>query len=103
MYKLSFFVPESHVEEVKQAVFLTGAGRIGDYDQCCWQTLGAGQFRPLSGSQPFIGEQGEVTRVAELKVELVCADEYICAAVVALKAAHPYEEPAYEVMRLEAF
>lgn len=103
MYKLSFFVPESHAEEVKQAVFLTGAGRIGDYDQCCWQTLGTGQFRPLSGSQPFIGEQGEVTRVEELKVELVCADEYIRAAVVALKAAHPYEEPAYEVMRLEVF
>lgn len=103
MYKLSFFVPESHAEEVKQAVFLTGAGRIGDYDQCCWQTLGTGQFRPLSGSQPFIGEQGEVTRVMELKVELVCADEHIRAALAALKAAHPYEEPAYEVMRLEAF
>jgi hypothetical protein len=102
MYKLSFFVPESHADEVKQAVFLTGAGRIGDYDQCCWQTLGTGQFRPLSGSQPFIGMQGEVTRVAELKVELVCADEHIRAAVDALKAAHPYEEPAYEVIRFES-
>jgi len=103
MYKLSFFVPESHAEQVKQAVFLTGAGRIGDYAQCCWQTLGAGQFRPLSGSQPFIGELGDVTRVTELKVELVCADEHIRAAVTALKAAHPYEVPAYEVMRLEDF
>lgn len=103
MYKLSFFVPESHADAVKQAVFLTGAGRLGDYDQCCWQTSGTGQFRPLSGSQPFIGAQGDVTYVTELKVELVCADEHIRAAVAALKAAHPYEEPSYEVVRLEAF
>ena len=68
MYKLCFFVPDAHVEAVKQAVFATGAGRIGNYEACCWQVLGQGQFRPLSGSQPFIGETGVVQQVAEWKV-----------------------------------
>ena len=103
MYKLCFFVPESHLEEVKAAVFATGAGRIGDYDSCCWQTLGQGQFRPLEGSNPFIGNQGEVEHVSEYRVELVCADELIAAAVAALKQAHPFEEPAYDVIRVEDF
>ncbi|SDT92508.1 NGG1p interacting factor NIF3 [Halopseudomonas salegens] len=100
MYKLCFFVPESHVETVKEAIFATGAGQIGDYAGCCWQVLGQGQFRPLAGSQPFIGQQGELERVMEYRVELVCSDASIRAAVAALRAAHPYEEPAFDVMAL---
>ncbi len=100
MYKLVFFVPQPQLDEVKQAVFATGAGRIGDYDQCCWQVLGEGQFRPLSGSDPFLGEEGEVTRVTEYRVELVCEDSLIVDAVAAMKAAHPYEEPAFDVIKL---
>jgi len=103
MYKLCFFVPLTHAEQVKAEVFLTGAGRIGDYDQCSWETLGTGQFRPLSGSDPFLGETGVLEKVEELKIELVCEDELICSAVAALKKAHPYEEPAYEVLKLEVF
>lgn len=103
MYKLCFFVPDSHVDVVKNAVFAAGGGRIGDYDHCAWQVLGLGQFRPLDGSQPFIGEAGQVEQVEEWKVELVVADELIRAAVEALKHSHPYETPAYEVWRLEAF
>ena len=103
MYKLCFYVPESHLEPVKEAVFRTGAGRIGDYDSCCWQTLGQGQFRPRAGSQPFIGEQDQLERVAEYKVELVLEDAWVAEAVRALKAAHPYEEPAYQVWKLESF
>ena len=57
MFKLVFFVPASHVESVKNAVFAAGAGRIGDYEHCAWQVLGEGQFRPLQGSNPFIGSQ----------------------------------------------
>ena len=72
MYKLCFYVPESHVEEVKQAVFEAGAGRIGLYDSCCWQVLGQGQFRPLAGSKPFIGDQDEMERIAEYRVEMLC-------------------------------
>ncbi|KRW59300.1 Nif3-like dinuclear metal center hexameric protein [Pseudomonas sp. TTU2014-080ASC] len=100
MYKLSFYVPESHLEAVKAAVFKAGAGHIGAYDHCCWQTLGQGQFRPLDGSQPFIGQTGTVEQVVEWKVEMVVADELIHDSVRALKAAHPYETPAYEVWRL---
>jgi hypothetical protein len=103
VYKLGFFVPDSHVELVKSAVFAAGGGRIGAYDHCSWQVLGQGQFRPLDGSTPFIGEAGRVELVAEWRVELVVADELIRAVVAALKQSHPYETPAYEVWRLEDF
>ncbi|RKZ99564.1 MAG: NGG1p interacting factor NIF3, partial [Gammaproteobacteria bacterium] len=63
MYKLVFFVPENHKEAVKQAVFDQGAGRYEGYDCCSWETLGTGQFKPLSGSQPFIGQQDQIKTV----------------------------------------
>ncbi|HWD34326.1 NGG1p interacting factor NIF3 [Pseudomonas caricapapayae] len=103
MYKLAFFVPPSHVEVVKAAVFAAGGGRIGDYDCCAWQVLGQGQFRPLDGSQPFIGQSGVVEQVEEWRVELVVADELIHSVVAALKHSHPYETPAYEVWQLADF
>ena len=103
MYKLAFFVPASHVDVVKAAVFAAGGGRIGDYDHCAWQTLGHGQFRPLDGSQPFLGQTGQVEVVEEWKVELVVADELIAQVVAALRQSHPYETPAYEVWRLADF
>lgn len=103
MYKLCVYVPETHLEVVKSALFEAGAGRIGHYDRCCWQVAGLGQFRPLAGSDPFIGESGRVETVPEYKVELVCEDAFVAAAVAALKRAHPYEEPAYQVWRLETF
>jgi hypothetical protein len=103
MYKLSFYIPESHLEEVKNALFQTGAGRIGSYDCCCWQVLGEGQFRPLLGSDPFLGSQGKVEKVAEYRVEMVCADNLIAQVVKTLKDSHPYETPAYNVTRLEEF
>ncbi|SEA29487.1 YqfO family protein [Microbulbifer marinus] len=101
MYKLCAYIPESHVEVVKRALFDAGAGRIGDYDSCCWQVLGTGQFRPLEGSQPFIGQSGQVEQVAEYRVEMVCADELVDAALAALRAAHPYEEPAFDLWKLD--
>ncbi len=101
MYKLCYFVPESHLEQTKLALFGAGAGKIGDYADCAWQVEGQGQFRPLAGSDPFIGHQGELETVREFKVELVCNDDLIRGAIQALKQAHPYEEPAYEVYRLE--
>ncbi len=100
MYKICFYVPESHLEPVKEALFIAGAGRIGNYDCCSWQCLGEGQFRPLAGSQPAIGQQNVIEQVAEYKVELVCSDEYVHAAVAALKTTHPYEEPAYDVIEI---
>jgi len=100
MYKLVFFVPESHLEKVKAAVFAVGAGAIGNYDQCCWQVAGTGQFRPLAGSNPFIGQSQQLEQLTEYRVEMVCDDSRIKAAVAALRAAHPYEEPAIDVWRL---
>ncbi|GGC55796.1 NGG1p interacting factor NIF3 [Marinobacter halophilus] len=101
MYKFCYFVPESHLEQTKLALFGVGAGKIGDYDQCAWQVEGRGQFRPLAGSDPYLGALGELETVREFKVELVCDDDVVESAVRALKQAHPYEEPAYEVYRLE--
>lgn len=100
MYKLAFFVPESHLQTVKNALFAAGAGRIGDYEHCCWQTLGTGQFRPLPGAQPFLGQQGQLEQVPEWKVEMVLADDLVGAVVGALRASHPYEEPAFDLWQL---
>lgn len=100
MFKLAFFVPDTHVEAVKNAVFAAGGGRIGAYDSCSWQALGQGQFRPLDGSQPFLGQSGRVEKVEEWKVEMVVADSLIEPVVQAMRLAHPYETPAFEVWRL---
>lgn len=100
MYKFVFFVPEDNLEAVKDAVFATGAGRIGDYERCCFETKGEGQFRPTDGAQPHIGVVGSIERVEEYRVELVCEDNFIRTAVAAMKKAHPYEEPAYDVWQL---
>lgn len=103
VYKISFYVPATHVEEVKNAMFSHGAGNIGDYQCCAWQVLGEGQFLPLAGSAPFIGQTDKLEKVAEFKVEMICQAEYIQEVIAALKQAHPYEEPAYDVIRLEKF
>jgi len=100
MLKLTFFVPEDHAEHVKQAVFDAGAGRIGDYEHCAWQCLGTGQFRPMQGANPFLGKVGDLETAQELRVEMVCEDKYIEAVIKALKAAHPFEEPAYDVIQV---
>ncbi len=100
MFKVVFFVPESHLDAVKSAVFAAGAGRIGNYDKCCWQVLGEGQFRPLAGSQPFIGEIGKLEQLSEFRVEMVCDNACIRLVVAALREAHPYEEPAFDVWQL---
>lgn len=100
MYKLGFYVPASHLEVVKQALFAAGAGRIGNYDSCCWQVLGSGQFRPLDGSNPHLGLRGQLEQVDEWRVEMVVAPELLKQAVVALRQSHPYEEPAFDVVQL---
>lgn len=103
MFKLCFYVPESHLESVKTALFEAGAGRIGHYENCAWQVLGQGQFRPLVGSDPFIGKTGVLEQVPEYRVEMVCESALIELVVAELKQAHPYEEPAYDVLRLEDY
>ncbi len=98
MYLIAFYVPESHLNEVKTAMFNAGAGRIGNYDACCWETEGHGQFRPLAGSTPFLGSRDQIEQIEEFKVEMVCEKEKIEPVLHALVAAHPYEEPAYHAV-----
>lgn len=97
MYRINVYVPQDHAEVVKLAMFAAGAGRIGLYEHCCWQTIGQGQFKPLSGSNAFIGAVDKLEQVAELKIEMVCEKQCIRAVIFAMQAAHPYEEPAYDI------
>ena len=100
MYSLVFYVPVSHVEVVKEAVFAAGGGAIGDYQACCWQVLGSGQFRPSAGATPYIGEVDTLTKVDEYRVEMVVTKAKKEACVTALKASHPYEEVAYHLVNI---
>lgn len=89
MFKIEFYVPESHLSTLKKAVFAAGAGKTADSDSCCWQTKGFSQFRLLEeGMSP---EQEE-----EWKVETFCADDCVEAVIAALKENHPYENPIYQ-------
>ena len=101
MVKLCFYVPVDAAEHVKAAVFASGAGTIGNYESCCWQVEGQGQFKPLAGAQPAIGQVDQLETVAEVKIEMVCTDRQIKTAVKALIAAHPYEEPAYHFWQVQ--
>lgn len=101
MYKIVFYVPTSDAEKVKQALFDAGAGKVGDYECCAWQVLGEGQYKPLAGSNPHIGTQNQLEKTKEYKIEMVCETQHIKKAIQALKDAHPYEEPAYQVLKIE--
>ena len=103
MYKLTVFIPDAALEQVKSALFAAGAGKIGNYEQCCWQVQGIGQFMPLVGSNPNIGVHDKLETVDEWRVEMVVATAYIKEVVEALKQAHPYETPAYDVIEVLDF
>jgi len=103
MYKLNYFVPIDAKEKTKQALFNIGVGRYENYEYCCFETLGVGQFKPIGDASPHLGELNKIEKVQEYKVEIVCSDELIKEAVKVLKEAHPYEEVAYEVFRMEVF
>lgn len=95
---LVVYVPVPDTERVLAALFEAGAGAIGDYRECAWVTEGTGQFRPLPGSRPAIGSTGRLEKVAENRVEVVLARGLRRQVVAALRAAHPYEEPAFHVL-----
>jgi len=101
IYKLEFYVPETHLNAVKTAVFKAGAGVMGNYDCCSWETLGTGQFRPLEGSNPFIGTLSKIEQVKEYKIETICEESVLNDVIRELKRSHPYELPAYQI--IEAF
>ncbi|KAB8079082.1 thioredoxin-like [2Fe-2S] ferredoxin-domain-containing protein [Aspergillus leporis] len=103
-YKLVFFVPHSHLDTCKDAIFATGAGTFpgGKYTKCCFQMPGKGQFLPSDEANPAIGAAGALETVEEMKVEVMCFGRSIMLqAVDALIKAHPYEVVAYEVYKLE--
>ncbi|OBT92297.1 hypothetical protein VE01_09521 [Pseudogymnoascus verrucosus] len=106
-YKLVFFVPPSSLSACKTAIFAAGAGRYpgpGSYTEVCWTTLGTGQFRPGDAAKPAIGTVGKLEVLEEVRVETLCqGEEVVRRAVEALKSAHPYEEVAYDVVKLEDF
>jgi hypothetical protein len=98
--KLVVFVPREALESVRDALFAAGAGRIGNYERCSWYTAGTGTFLGGAGSDPSIGEAGREERVAELRLETVYPEELHEDVIAALRRAHPYEEPAYDVYPL---
>ncbi len=95
MYFLSYYIPTNEHQRVKQALFNCGAGKIGSYDQCCWEIVGKGQFRPQEGSKPAYGKKNKLTILSEYKVEMVCEDHLIQDILETLLHEHPYEQPAY--------
>jgi hypothetical protein len=101
LYQLTFFVPETHAEEVKESLFKKGAGCYKNYNRCSWQVLGEGQFQPLEGSKPFIGSPGEPEKVKEFRVEMICNDNILRDVLDELVRVHPYEEPAYYAVKIE--
>lgn len=103
-YKLIFYVPYPSLSLCKSAIFAAGAGSYpgGKYTQTCFEIPGVGQFLSNKGAKPNIGEVGKLERVEEMKVETICVGrDVVEKAVDALKKAHPYEEVAYEVYRME--
>ena len=98
--KLVVFVPEAALDQVRDALFEAGAGRIGEYERCSWYTAGTGTFMGGETTEPTIGERGREERVPELRLETVFPAERQGEIVAALRGAHPYEEPAYDVYEL---
>jgi hypothetical protein len=98
--KLVVFVPSEALDAVRDAVFAAGAGRIGDYERCSWYTEGTGTFVGGEGTEPLIGERGREERVRELRLETVYPVEREDEVVRALREAHPYEEPAFDLYPL---
>lgn len=103
IYKICFYAPVSHVEEIKNAMFACGGGNLGTYSHCSFQVLGEGQFMPLTGSQAYIGKINQVEKIQEYKVEMACTEDSLQKVMAAFKKAHPYELPAYEVTEVKAF
>jgi dinuclear metal center YbgI/SA1388 family protein len=100
MDKLVTFVPQADADRVLDALAIAGAGAIGDYDRCAFTVDGSGTFRPLPGAHPTIGQVGRIESVAETRLEMVMSRDRREAVVAALRAAHPYETPAFDVIEL---
>ena len=101
LLKLVVFAPSTHSEAVKQAMTEAGAGRIGDYDSCTYTMEGTGSFRALSGARPFVGQEGSIHHEPETRIEAILHRSLLGKVTAAMLKAHPYEEPAYDIIPLE--
>ena len=99
-YKLVVFVPTKSAAKVSNAVFAAGAGTIGNYSHCGFQAEGTGSFLPLKGAKPAIGKKGRIETVAEIRFETIVPAEKLDACIAAMKKAHPYEMPAFDIFKL---
>ena len=100
LYKLEIFLPESHFEVVRQALWSVDAGHIGAYDRCLSWSRVQSCWRPLAGADPYDGVPGELSQGSEIKIEVCCRGERLSETLAAIKAAHPYEEPVINVLPL---
>jgi len=99
-YKLVVFAPVESVAKVSNAVFAAGGGIIGKYSSCGFQAKGEGSFLPLQGAKPAIGKKGKLQKVPEIRFETIVPAEKLAGVVAAMKKAHPYETPAFDIFRL---
>ncbi len=100
-YKLVVFVPLESADKVREAIGSAGGGKIGNYSHCSWSTRGVGRFLPLDGANPAIGEVGKMEAVEEERIETVIEEQFLTSVISAMKKAHPYEEVAYDIYKLE--
>ena len=100
LYKLVVYVPEDHAVAVKKALGDAGAGYIGHYSHCMYSTTGTGQFKPLTGTHPYIGAVGQLERLTEVRIETIVPAEKLAKVLTAMLAVHPYEEVAYDLYKL---
>lgn len=101
LFKLVVFVPVSHETELRNALSDAGAGHIGAYSHCSFRAEGQGTFKPLEGTNPYIGTKNELTVVDEVKLETIVAEEKLPSVLHAMEAAHPYEEVAHDILPLK--
>lgn len=98
--KIAVYVPSSHAEKIRKALAESGAGRFNKYDYCSFTVKGTGRFRALKGAKPFIGKVGKIEKVAEERIETICPKKILKKVLVAVKKAHPYQEPAIDIFPL---
>ena len=100
LIKIVIYIPATHADKMRQVLSDAGAGNIGNYDSCSFSAKGIGCFRGKEGSNPTIGEPGQLESVEEERIETVCYERDVEAVLDAVRAAHPYEEPAIDVYPL---
>ena len=103
LYKLSVFIPKGYVKQVRDALFTYANPKIGNYENCSFETRGNGSFKPLSGANPFIGDREKTSFVSESKLEVIIEERAISKTLDALKKVHPYEEVAFDLYPLYDF